>query len=64
MNFNPNLIQKNNSEYYTKANDISTLTSDISAPFGTKISLFGEDLSNSLLHQTMIYLYQMMQKYH
>ena len=64
MNFNPNLIQNNNSEYYTKANDISIPTSDISAPFGTKLSLFGEDLSNSLLHQTMIYRYQMMRKCH
>ena len=64
MNFNPNLIQKNNSEYYTKTNDISTLTNDISAPFSAEILLFGEDLSNSLLHQTMIYLYQMVRKYH
>ena len=57
MNFNPNLIQKNNSEYYTKANDISTLTNDIFAPFGAEILLFSENLSNSLLHQIVIYLY-------
>ena len=50
MNFNPNLIQKNNSEYYTKANDIFTLTSDVFVLFDTEILLFGKDLSNSLQH--------------
>ena len=62
MNFNPNLIQKNNSEYYTKANDIFTLffffiindiftlTIDVFVLFDTEILLFGKDLSNSLQH--------------